>query len=137
MNMMVTHLLLRLQELALENGEALPTSMPAADSSQHLGRRLGYIKTSMGTIHDSMDSLVPGRDLDECLLQALEKRIDELTSELSDVTHDILSTRGDKQALMEEELAIEKALFHMNLKISRFRQEQAKFQEAGSALKGC
>ena len=50
----------------------------------------------METIHDSVGGLVPGRDLDECLVQVLEKRIDKLTSELSNVTHGILSTKGDE-----------------------------------------
>ena len=53
-------------------------------------------------------------------------------SDLSDVTRDILSSKGDERALMEEESAIEKTLFDLNVKINRLRQEQAKFQEARS-----
>ena len=72
-DVMVTYLSLCLQELAVENEKALPTSTPATGSSQHLGRRLHYIGTSMeNKICDSMGGLVPGRDLDECLLQVLE-----------------------------------------------------------------
>ena len=76
-----------------------------------------------------MGSLVPRRNFDECLLQVLEKQIDKLTSELSDVTHNILSMKDDGWALMEEKSATEKALFNMNLKINRLCQEQANFHE--------
>ena len=55
-----------------------------------------YIDSSPETIWESIGRLIPGRGFDECLPQALEKRIDKLASELSDVTRDILFTTGDK-----------------------------------------
>ena len=51
------------------------------------------------------------------LLQVLEKPIDKLKTELLDLACDILSMDGDEEALMEEESAIQKALFDMNLRI--------------------
>ena len=44
-----------LQELALEEEEAVPKSKPAAEFSHLLGRRLHYIENSIGTISESMD----------------------------------------------------------------------------------
>ena len=125
----VTDLSLRLQELGREDREVVPASTPADDTSQHLERRLRYIENSLTTIRDSVGTLIPGRTFDECLLQALEKRCDKFASELSDVTRDILSMKGDERPLMDQQAGIDKALFAISLSINRLRQEQAKYLE--------
>ena len=91
-----------LQELARKNDETVHTSKPADEAFHHLERRLRYIDSSLKTIHESINRLIPGRGFDECLLQALEKRMDKLASELSDITHDILFTTGDERTLMDQ-----------------------------------
>ena len=91
----VTQLSLHLQVLGLEGKEAEPAPMSHTDTSQHLGIRLRYISDVMGTVHEFVDGLVPGRGFDDCLLQVLEKWIDKLTSELSDATCDILYTKDN------------------------------------------
>lgn len=131
----VTQLSLRLQVLGLEDSEARPPSTSDADTSQHLEKRLRYISDTLETIRDSVSHLVTGRGFDDCLLQVSEKRVDKLTSELSDVTRDILCTKDDERSLMAEEATIEKELFALNLKINRLRQEQLKFLESESVPK--
>lgn len=121
--------------LGLEESESGPASTSDADASQHLGRRLRYTSDTLGTICDSIDHLAPGCGFDDCLLQVSEKQVDKLTSELSDITRDILYAKDDERPLMTEEAAIEKELFDLNLKINRLRQEQAKFMETESTPK--
>ena len=86
-----------------------------------------YIDNSPETIRESIGRLIPGRGFDECLPQALEKQIDKLASEMWDVTRDILFTTGDERTLMDQQSAIDKALFATNLNINHLRQEQTKF----------
>ena len=85
-----------------------------------LERRLRYIETNVRTIQGSVGSLTPGPDFAECLLQVLEKQVDKPSTEVSEAASDILSMNEDEQTLMEEVSAIEKALFNMNLQISRY-----------------
>ena len=79
--------------LGLEESRAGPASISDADTSQHLEKRLRYISGTLVTIRDSVGRLVPGHGFDNCLLQVSEERVDNLKSELSDVTRDILCTK--------------------------------------------
>ena len=130
----VTSFSFRLEELKQED-EAVPSGKFTITRPHQLEKRLRYIENDVRTICGSIDDMHPGPHFDGCLMQILGKRVDQLTTELSDVTREILSLDGDERALMETQSNIKKALFDGNLKISRLRCEQEKFEEVKSAPK--
>ena len=45
-----------------------------------------------------MDGLAPGPDFDHCLLETLKERVNNLTTEVSDVASNVLSMEEDESA---------------------------------------
>ena len=82
------------------------------------------------TVHEEIDLLTPGPELDICLVQHLEEEVDSLKSKIAIVTDEVLSLPEDK-GLMYMVSQIEKALVIERLKIKRMLHKQASSPKTG------
>ena len=71
--------------------DAKLTATMAAGPSQGLTRRLDHVKSSLRSVSVSVSPIVPGPDVDICLVHHLQKRLHTIGSSLTSVFEEILS----------------------------------------------
>ena len=74
-------------------------------------------------MNDSVDSMVPRPGIDTRLLRQLPRQVNNMDSELANITHKILSLDSGEDALMEERLKVKKVLLQIDLKVERVLQD--------------
>ena len=94
------------------------------DPSQHLHRRMRKVERESEKIKEDIAGLETETGVDQCLLRQVEKRIDGLMSELTDVSHGILLLDRGSEELLEQGSFIKKALYAVDLKVKRLLHEQ-------------
>ena len=102
---------------------AIPTLV--TDPSQHLRRRMCEVQRELETIKEDVVGLEVETGVDQCVLQQLEKCIDNLMSELTDVCRGILLLDCGSEELLEQGSSLKKALYAKVLKVKRLLHQQA------------
>ena len=100
-------------------------SVTAVDPSQGLSRRLDHVEYRLRSVSASLASLMPGPELDVCLVQYLEEEVSNLKAELRAITNDILYMPEDETGLADRAASVEKGLGDQRLAIKRLLHEQA------------
>ena len=60
--------------------------------------------------------------MDTCLLQQLRRQVNNMDSELADITHKILPLDSGEEVLMEERSKVKKILLKIDLNVERLLQ---------------
>ena len=105
--------------------EPMAPTNSMANSSQGLFRWMNYIESILRSVGGSVASLAPEPELDLCLEQQLEEKVNALRSELRSVRKEILSMPEIESSFIDRALAIKKSLDGQGLAIKWLLQQQA------------
>ena len=125
----VEALTIRLQQVA---SGATTTSMDTVetasepDGHRYLTRRLTHVRSNLQVMIDAIESTHDDTTIDDCLLHQYDQRLNNLETELSGISRDILTLDGDVSQLMEDCSQLDKALFDSRVKIRRLLQNLVK-----------
>ena len=96
------------------------------------------MESTLKSINSTVELLTSGPDLDTCLVRQLEKEVDRISTEHSDLTRNILSLEHEDRELLHLSSALAKTLFDLSLQIERLLSDQAappSTKEADSGIK--
>ena len=108
-------------------------SSAASTVAENLLKRLRYVIYELTSLNDSADLMEPGPGMDTCLLRQLRRQVNNLDSELADITHKILSLDSGEEALMEERSKVKKVLLKVDLKVDRLLLDVESSPKVGKA----
>ena len=77
------------------------------------------MESTLKSINLTAESLTPGPDPDICLMQQLEKQVDRIKGEDSNITCDNLSLELEDRYLLGLSLAPSETLFDLSIQIKR------------------
>ena len=114
-----------------------PENKPGPDEHRkRLRDRLDHIEGRIRTVDRSVNVIRVGDPrFNECYTRRLEKWVNDLTSELSDVTRDALSLGINDRALMDRGAEIELTLFNLGVRIDSVLADQKEFIEKSKEKK--
>ena len=95
----------------------------ATTVAEGLLKQLRYVIYELTLLNDSVDLMTPGPGMDTCVLQQLQRQVNNMDLELSDITHKILLLDYGEEELMEEKSKVKKVLLKVDLKAERLLQD--------------
>ena len=107
----------------LEEPQPTVSTTPKMDPSQHPCRQVHEVDRVSQKIGEDFEGLETTSGVDQCLTQ-LEKHIDSLMSELTDISHEILLLNQGSEELLEQGSSLNKVLYALDLKVKRLLHEQ-------------
>ena len=113
----------RLLDLGVE--ERKVTMLSGANPSKPFEKWLGSLDSGLRSINGKMASLIAGQRFNLCLVQHLAESIDELKSELVDITQGLSLLESDDATLSEWAVTIRNALSDLSLRLKRMQFDQA------------
>ena len=103
------------------------------DRSQHLRRRMHKVDRESGRVNEDVTGLGAKSGMDQCLLWQLEKRIDGLMSELSDICCGILLLDHGSEEFLDQGSTLNKVFYALDLKVKLLLHEQ---MASGKLIRG-
>ena len=73
------------------------------------------MESNLRLVKGKIEHLVPGPDLDRCLLLQLVDQVGSIKSDLSNIIRDILSPEKEEEDLLEKNDGLQDVLFDLNL----------------------
>ena len=87
----------------LPEPEMVSKKSPTTTVSKGLLKWLRYVIYELTSPNDSVDLMIPGPGMDTCLLRQLQKQVNNMDSEIANITQKILLLDSEEEVLMEED----------------------------------
>ena len=116
----VTDASARIQQLLPETPKPEPISSDSdLELKRQLHEQLDRIEVNLHAVEATTRPMMTGPKPDSCLLRQYEEQIAGFKSELTDISHSIISIKGGDKNLSGREIALDRWIFDVCLKIKR------------------
>ena len=115
----------------------MPISSIESNPGCNLSRQLNYLDKKLRAILREVESIPSDREIDTCLLLQHEEQLSSLSTELTNVLHELLSLEEDDSAPLEQQSQLSQMLFDIHLKVQylRLKREGALSPTSRSGVK--